>query len=154
MLPIFLSANFIAMNSGARSLGMGNAFVALSDGGSAVFYNPAGLARSNQFSISGSLQKLYGISDLTSSMASISFPTPIFRTNIAVQQINLLDTYSEQILYLSAASIIKPKNIPEIIYKSDLVISGGGYTKVEAAYLSKPVIPIPIHFHQIETHFY
>ena len=45
---------------------------------------------------------------------------------------------------------IKPKNIPEIIYKSDLVISGGGYTKVEAAYLSKPVIPIPIHFHQIE----
>ena len=112
ILPIFLSANFIAMNSGARSLGMGNAFVALSDGGSAVFYNPAGLARSNQFSISGSLQKLYGISDLTSSMASISFPTPIFRTNIAVQQINLLDTYSEQILYLSAASIIKPKDIP------------------------------------------
>jgi spore coat polysaccharide biosynthesis predicted glycosyltransferase SpsG len=45
---------------------------------------------------------------------------------------------------------ISPKNIPEIIYKSDLVICGGGYTKIEAAYLAKPIIPVPIHRHQIE----
>ena len=112
MTPVLLSANFIAMNSGARSLGMGNAFVALSDGGSAVFYNPAGLARSNQFNVSGSLQNLYGISGLTSSMVAVSFPTPILRTGLAVQQVRLLDAYSEQILYLSGASIIRFKNIP------------------------------------------
>ena len=112
LIPIFLFGNFIGMNNGARSLGMGNAFVALSDGGSAIFYNPAGLARTKQINVTASLQDLYGISDLSSSMIALSFPTPIVRTGIAVQRINLLDVYSEQILYLSAASIIKPKNIP------------------------------------------
>ena len=45
-------------------------------------------------------------------MIAISFPTPHFRTGIAIQQIILVDTYSEQIFYLSTAGIIKPKNIP------------------------------------------
>ena len=34
------------------------------------------------------------------------------------------------------------------IFNSDLVISGGGYTKIEAAYLKTPMICIPIHNHQ------
>ena len=45
---------------------------------------------------------------------------------------------------------VLPKNIPELIYKSDLIISGGGYTKIECAYLGKPMITVPIHRHQIE----
>ena len=104
--PICLSANFIGMNNGARSLAMGNAFVALSDDATAIFSNPAGLARMDQFYLTGSRQNLYGLSDLYNDMVAISIPTPIFRTGIAFQQINLVDTYSEQILYLSAAGII------------------------------------------------
>ena len=111
IFPIVLSANFISMNNGARSIGMGNAFVALSDQGGAVFYNPAGLARANQFNITASLENPYGLSDLMSGMIAISFPTPFIRTGLAVQRINLVETYSEQILYLSAAGIIKPKDI-------------------------------------------
>ena len=112
IFPIVLSANFIGMNNGARSIGMGNTFVALSDEGSAVFYNPAGLARTNQFNITASLENPYGLSDLMSGMIAISFPTPLIRTGLAVQRINLVETYSEQILYFSAAGIIKPKDIP------------------------------------------
>ena len=100
LLPIFLSANFIGMNNGARALGMGNAFVALSDEATAIFYNPAGLARINQFYLTVSRQDLYGLADLYNDMVAISFPTPFFRTGLAVQQINLVDAYSEQILYL------------------------------------------------------
>ena len=85
------------MNNGARSLGMGNAFVALSDEGGAVFYNPAGLARANQFNITASLENPYGLSDLMSGMIAISFPTPLIRIGLAVQRINLVETYSEQI---------------------------------------------------------
>ena len=83
----FLSANFIGINDGARSLGMGNAFVALSDDGSAVFYNPAGLARINQLSIAASLENPYGLSDLQSGMIAISFPTSFIRTGFAIQKI-------------------------------------------------------------------
>ena len=111
-LPICLFANFIGMNNGARPLAMGNAFVALSDEATAIFSNPAGLARINQYYLRGSHQSLFGLSDLSNDMIAISFPTPHFRTGIAIQQITLVDIYSEQIFYLSTAGIIKPKNIP------------------------------------------
>ena len=111
-LPICLSANFIGMNNGARPLAMGNAFVALSDEATAIFSNPAGLARINQYSLRGSHHNLFGLSDLSNDMIVSSFPTPHFRIGIAIQQITLVDTYSEQIFYLSTAGIIKPKNIP------------------------------------------
>jgi len=43
---------------------------------------------------------------------------------------------------------INSNNIPKIIFNSDLVISGGGYTKIETAYLKTPLICLPIHLHQ------
>ena len=73
LLPVYLSANFIGMNNGARSLAMGNAFIALSDEPTAIFSNPAGLARIDQNYIMGSHQNLYGLSDLYNDMVAISF---------------------------------------------------------------------------------
>ena len=107
-----LVANFIGMNDGARPLAMGNAFVALSDETTAIFHNPAGLARTNGYYFIGSRQNLYGLSDLSNDMIGISFPTPYLRTGIAAQQINLVDTYTEQIVYLSFAGTISYTNIP------------------------------------------
>ena len=45
---------------------------------------------------------------------------------------------------------INSNNIPKYILNSDVVISGGGYTKIEVAYLKTPVLCIPIHNHQKE----
>ena len=124
IFPIILNANFIGMNDGARSLGMGNAFIALSDNPDAVFYNPAGLARQNQLNITASIQNPYGVSDLISGMVAISFPTPLIRTGLAIQRVSLIDIYSEDILYISAAGIVKFKTIP---------IRFGGSIKYESA---------------------
>ena len=90
-----LSANFIGMNNGARPLAMGNAFVALSDETTAIFYNPAGLARTNEYSLIASRQDLFGLSDLSNDMIGISFPTPYLRTGIAIQQRN----YQQQLFH-------------------------------------------------------
>ena len=65
---MFLVANFIALNNGARSLSMGNAFVALGNEPATIFSNPAGLAKINRFYFSGSHQNLYGISNLHNDM--------------------------------------------------------------------------------------
>jgi spore coat polysaccharide biosynthesis predicted glycosyltransferase SpsG len=47
--------------------------------------------------------------------------------------------------------IIKlPKNLSHILYESDLIISGGGYTKIESAYVCTPQISIAVHDHQLE----
>ena len=112
LLSTFVYPNFIGLNSGARSLGMGNAFIALSDEATAIFYNPAGLARVKEFSLITSRQELYGIDGLHSDMIAITLPTPYFRMGVGAQQLNLLDIYSEQIIYLSGAGIIRIKDIP------------------------------------------
>ena len=112
LLPVFLFSNFIGMNNGARSLAMGNTYIALADEPIAIFYNPAGLARINNFYLKASRQNLYGVSDLYSDMISISIPTPLVRTGVAIQKLSLVNTYSEQIIYLSSAGIIKPNDIP------------------------------------------
>ena len=112
LLSTFLYPNFIGLNNGARSLGMGNAFTALSDEPTAIFYNPAGLARVNNISLITSREELYKIDGLYSDMVALSLPTLYIRTGIGIQQLSLLDTYSEQIIYLSSAGIIRWENIP------------------------------------------
>ena len=42
-----------------------------------------------------------------------------------------------------------PKNIPYLLFSSDLVITGGGYTKIETACVGTPLIAIAVHNHQI-----
>ena len=130
LLPVYLLGNFIALNNGARSLGMGNTFVALSDDASAVFYNPAGLGRIQQLSSIVSYQNMYGIEGLHNSMLSVAFPTPIIRTGLSIQSLRLDDIYDESIFYLSAASIIRPQNIP---FRFGLSIK---YESISIKYLS------------------
>ena len=43
-----------------------------------------------------------------------------------------------------------PKNLPKIIFDSDIVISGGGYAKMEVAFIGTPQISIAVHKHQID----
>ena len=112
LLSTFLFPNFIGMNNGSLSLAMGNAYTALSDESIAIFYNPAGLARINQLNFKASRQNLFGISDLQSDMISIAIPTPVLRTGLAIQKISLVDAYSEQIIYVSSAGIVKLNQIP------------------------------------------
>jgi hypothetical protein len=123
LLPIYLFGNFSALNNGARSLGMGNTFVALSDDASAVFYNPAGLGRVHKLSSIASYQNMYGIKGLHNSMLSVSIPTPIIRMGLSFQNLSLDNIYDESIFYLSAASIIRPNNVP---------IRFGASVKIEA----------------------
>ena len=59
-----------------------------------------------------------------------------------LKKIKLLNQYSNQI-------ISDDNRISYALIKSDLVICGGGYTKIESAFLKCPIIIIPIHHHQI-----
>jgi long-subunit fatty acid transport protein len=45
-------ANFLLIETGARAVGMGGAYVAIAEGPSAMYWNPAGIARIDNFSAS------------------------------------------------------------------------------------------------------
>jgi len=110
--PIFLFANFIGMNHGGRAMAMGNAYIALADEPTAIFFNPAGLSKIDQYSLKASHQNLYGISELYNDMVAFSAPLPYSRIGVSWTQISLSNEYSEQAFYLSVASIIRPYGIP------------------------------------------
>ncbi|MBC8527659.1 MAG: hypothetical protein H8D22_12550 [Candidatus Cloacimonetes bacterium] len=107
-----LFANFIGMNWGARPMALGSAYVALADDPSAVFWNPAGLAQINSYSLITSHQNLYGVKDLYNEMVAFSIPLPKIRIGLGWAQINLLNEYSEQLITLSGASIIRLNAVP------------------------------------------
>jgi hypothetical protein len=52
---------FENVDSGARSLGMGSAFVSVADDASSIFNNPAGIAQADQNELSMSYMELYGL---------------------------------------------------------------------------------------------
>ncbi len=55
------SAAFLRRGVDARALGMGGAFVAVADGYSALYWNPAGLARTPSWEVGGMTANLYSI---------------------------------------------------------------------------------------------
>lgn len=57
---------------------------------------------------------------------------------------------SREIKKFSREFIVKidSNDIPKYIFEADLVIVGGGYTKLEAAYLKTPLLCLPVHRHQ------
>ena len=58
---------------GARPIGLGGAFVGISDDADAVFWNPAGISLVQRQELRGTYANRYGI-DLTDQNASLIFP--------------------------------------------------------------------------------
>jgi len=112
LVPGLLSANFIGMNWGARPMALGETYVGLANDPSAVFWNPAGLSYVNTYSLLASHQNLYEIGDLYNQMVAVSIPLKFVHIGAGWSQINLLDEYAEQVIAVSAASIIWYKDIP------------------------------------------
>ncbi len=112
LIPIGLQGNFIGMNWGARPMALGEAYVGLANDPSAVFWNPAGLSYVSRYSVLASHQNLYGVDDLYNEMVAVSIPLKFVHLGVGWTQINLLHEYSEQVIALSAASILWYKHIP------------------------------------------
>ncbi len=112
VVPGLLCANFIGMNWGARPMALGETYVGLANDPSAVFWNPAGLSYVKTYSLLASHQNLYGVNDLYNQMVAVSIPLKYVHIGAGWSQINLLDEYAEQVIALSAASIIWYKHIP------------------------------------------
>jgi len=59
------SANFLEVETGARAMGMGGAFVAVADDVTALHWNPAGLAKFDGFQLFGMRTSVYSVDGLS-----------------------------------------------------------------------------------------
>jgi hypothetical protein len=98
-----LCGDFSGMNTGTRSLGMGNAYSAMGEGAESLFYNPAGTANTQENLLSLSYQNHFGISDLTNLNMAALVPVTHYNIGLAIQRVNLLDVYNENVMYLNSS---------------------------------------------------
>jgi hypothetical protein len=80
-------ANFLEIGVGARARGMGDAYTGLASGASATFWNPAGLAGVERFTVAFSYLDLYGDLDISHNFAAAVLP--IFGGAAAVSYLGL-----------------------------------------------------------------
>ncbi len=84
------AGEFLALGLGARGLAMGQAMTALSDDPFSFIWNPAGLARVDQRSISGTAATNFGtVGDPLSSHMHLGYTMPIGPANIAINYVRL-----------------------------------------------------------------
>lgn len=67
-------ANFLEIGVGARAMGLGGAYVALSEGVSALYWNPAGIAREPGFGAMLSYNDLYGDFGIAHIFGGVTLP--------------------------------------------------------------------------------
>jgi len=87
---------------GARALGMGSAFVSVADGASAIFWNPAGIARTHRRELSMSYLGLYDLVSYSSLCYTQNIPAGGIGLGI-VSSSDVEGAYRETALALSAA---------------------------------------------------
>ncbi len=67
-------ANFLEIGVGARAMGMGGAFGALSEGATALYWNPAGIAKNPAFTAAFSYNDMYGDFGLQHFFGGVTLP--------------------------------------------------------------------------------
>ncbi len=99
-LPFVAEANFIEMETGARAMGMGGAFVAVADDVTALHWNPAGLASLDRVQLFGMRTSVYSVEGLAEDSAMAGYGNG--RRGIAVgwMRTSAEDLYSEDTLLL------------------------------------------------------
>ncbi len=98
-------ADFRYAEVGARPKAMGSAFVALADDANAVYWNPAGLTRSNRVSLQMTNSWLYGVSNIDNYYMAVNLPSyKGVHAGLSWVRLGITDSYSEDTLNLALAA--------------------------------------------------
>ncbi len=113
------SAAFLEIGVGARAIGMGSAFVAVADDGSALYWNPSGLARLKKSEVVFSHSQW--LADTKLNFAGIVLPIGAFGTFGASITILSMDE-------MMVRTVFEPEGTGEMFDASDMVL-GVTYAK-------------------------
>ncbi|MEK7396296.1 MAG: PorV/PorQ family protein [Candidatus Poribacteria bacterium] len=102
---------FENVDSGARSLGMGSAFVSVADDASSIFNNPAGMAQADQNELSMSYMELYGLVSYSSISCIQKIQKNVFGIGV-ISSNDRDDIYQEmEVLFAYGRQIAENANI-------------------------------------------
>jgi len=133
------SANFIEVETGARAMGMGGAFVSVADDVTALYWNPAGLAGLDGFQVFGMRTSVYDVDGLSEDSVMASYGSCGRGYGMGWMRTGAADLYNEDTLLagfgmttpldgLSAGATIKRFSVdaPGYDYYNDPNFESGG----------------------------
>jgi len=80
---------FLALGVGARAIGLGGAFGAMADDGTAFYWNPAGLARLSKPEVTMMYSSLFGLSDAQANHHVLAYAHPLRGIHLSAGWIRL-----------------------------------------------------------------
>jgi hypothetical protein len=133
------SANFLEVETGARPMGMGGAFVAVADDVTALHWNPAGLANLKGVQVFGMRTSVYSVDGLSEDSAMASYGTGRRGVGVGWLRTGAMDLYHEDTIvagygtatpieHLAAGFAVKRLSIdaPGYDYYNDPAFRSGG----------------------------
>jgi hypothetical protein len=98
------AANFLEVETGARPMGMGGAFVAVADDVTAVHWNPAGLAELGGFQLFGMRTSVYDVDGLSEDSVMAGYGTGTYGFGAAWMRTGAQDLYNEDTIVLAGGA--------------------------------------------------
>lgn len=89
------SANFVEVETGARAMGMGGAFVAVADDVTALYWNPAGLAAFTGYQLFGMRTSVYSVDGLSEDSVMAAYSTGCHGFGVGWMRTGAEDLYNE-----------------------------------------------------------
>jgi hypothetical protein len=120
-------ANFIEIETGARAMGMGGAFVAVADDVTALHWNPAGLATLDRIQVFGMRTSVYGVDDISEDSAIAGWGTGRRGFALGWARTGAKDLYNEDTIALGAGLKTPVEGLRAGIAVKRLSVDAPGY---------------------------
>jgi len=121
------SANFVEVETGARAMGMGGAFVAVADDVTALHWNPAGLATIDRIQVFGMRTSVYGADAVSEDSAIAGWGTGRRGVALGWARTGATDLYNEDTIVLGAGSVTPIEGLRAGIAVKRFSVDAPGY---------------------------
>lgn len=121
------SANFVDVDTGARAMGMGGAFVAVADDVTALHWNPAGLAGLDRIQVFGMRTSVYGVDAISEDSAIAGWGRGRRGFALGWARTGAKDLYHEDTIVLGAGSATPVDGLLAGIAVKRLSVDAPGY---------------------------
>jgi len=121
------AANFVEVETGARAMGMGGAFVAVADDVTALHWNPAGLSTLDRIHVFGMRTSVYGVDDLVEDSAIAGWGTGRRGFALGWARTGAQDLYHEDTIVLAAGAATPVDGLSAGLAVKRLSVDAPGY---------------------------
>ena len=129
------AANFVEVETGARAMGMGGAFIAVADDVTALHWNPAGLSAVDRVQVFGMRTSVYGVDEISEDSAAAAWGTGTRAFALGWSRTGAQDLYNEDTIVLGVGTTTPVEGLSAgVVIESPVTLTFEGMERVRERY--------------------